>query len=174
MREETLPMYYGQSAFVAYVDIDRQSESTRTSRLHEWLQIIGPQSARLVKDLIIKIPLPESSCMWTGTCNDYSCDKFQPDDSKEVGEYLHLYRFGVRESAVRALFGAHRRRNERWADGPYRGDKWQHTEYSSDLDDLWWTPVPGERCRKFDNYDLDTDDEDEDEEVEEEPFDDDA
>lgn len=66
IRQEILPMYCDLQRFEAYADVDKERAHTPAlaQKLHAWLVYIGPEYARLIKHLAIKMPLPQCMCSW--------------------------------------------------------------------------------------------------------------
>jgi hypothetical protein len=156
LRSETLPIHFAKDT-KAYVDIEpeRKDTSIRIAQLHSWLEAIGPESAALIKNLTIYMPLPNGPCAWTVECN---CDDdergcWRPNSSEDVCFYLGLDQLGVIPSAVRGLFGAHvvdEDEDDDWK--PVKGQPWRMARHNFELDyRLWWTPVAGEEHRDGDN-----------------------
>lgn len=113
IRAETLPIFLGQNKFFAHVDTDYMSNITRQTReLRDWLNMLGRENARLVREVVIRMPLPQSECTWRGSCSgDEPCTKddcraWAPKSALDVAKTLRVLGAGVPLTSFKAEFGA--------------------------------------------------------------------
>lgn len=131
MRGETLPLFYGQTTFVAYADPSelkfRLDRSVRAIR--DWLSVIDQKCPKMIKNLVIRPPLPRSECATTrsGTC-DRECRGWHPVSASSI--IARLPQLDVKDSAIKIEFGA-----------TVKGSFWKETVTQvEDFETLEWKP----------------------------------
>ncbi|KAK4613334.1 hypothetical protein CLAFUW4_08977 [Fulvia fulva] len=115
IRQEVLSLHYGLNTFSVHVD-SRNIKAPHHSRgmpresiaakAHKWLQHIGPQSAALIRDLAIVIPLSMDECTCRGKCiRGGRCRAWHLPGPEGVARLLKLHRYGVPLSSIAVQVG---------------------------------------------------------------------
>lgn len=109
LRAETLPIYYGQTTFIAYTAEQLHpgtDPSMALADVQKWLKTIGVEHAGMIKRLIIRVPLPEGRCTWVHGCDDDKCEAAKvPSDRSPLAVGFGLVELGLDPACIELEFG---------------------------------------------------------------------